>query len=148
MKRKHYIAPLAIVIAAVITAAAASAALGTQPTSHAHLWEDNALNVVCGVENPALSKTRVLCQGSGVPRPPHSSPNEGDPAVTLAATGKPQLVLISQDSYIPGAVAAILGAGRTWSSRGVTCKTTATTVTCKNAGNHGFTFHKHRYKAF
>lgn len=119
----------------------------TKPTSHAPLWEVPELSVICGVENPALSKTKVLCQAPGVPRPPHSSPNEGDPAVTLAAGGKPQLVLISQDSYPPTATARTLGAGRTWSSRGVTCRISAHAVTCKNGAKHGFTFRNKHYKA-
>jgi hypothetical protein len=141
----------AVVVSAVIAATTASAAQGgglKQPISHAALWEDPGLSVICGVENPVLSKTKVLCQGPGVPRPPHSSPNEGDPAVTLAASGKPQLVLISQDSYIPGAVARNLGAGRTWSSRGVRCTTSVHAVTCTNAKKHGFTLRNHHYRAF
>ena len=147
MKRKLPV-PLAVAIGAVIAATTASAAAPAKPVSHAALWEDPGLNVICGVENPALSKTKVLCQGQGVPRPPHSSPNEGDPAVTLAASGKPQLVLISQDSYVPGATARNLGAGRTWSSRGVRCTTSAHAVTCRNPAKHGFTLRNHHYKAF
>jgi hypothetical protein len=53
------------------------------------------LTAICGVENPALSKTNVLCQGPDVPRPRHSPPNGADPAVTLAAARKSQVVLIS-----------------------------------------------------
>ena len=150
-KGKVYLAALAAVMSAALVAASASAAPGAgsaKPTSHAALWEDPGLNVLCGIENPVLSKTKVLCQGTGVPRPPHSSPNEGDPAVTLASVGKPHLVLISQDSYIPGASARTLGPGRTWSSRGVTCTTTAHAVTCKNAKKHGFTLRNHHYKSF
>jgi hypothetical protein len=151
MRHKRYLIPAAIATCALPAAAGASAATATPstaPTSHAALWEDPALNVICGVENPVLSKAKVLCQGPGVPRPPHSSTNEGDPAVTLASRGKPQLVLISQDSYKPGATASNLGAGRTWSARGVTCKTSAHTVRCQNAQKHGFTLRNHHYKAF
>jgi hypothetical protein len=143
--------PVAVVVTAVIAATTASAALAGgsgRPISHAALWQDPGLSVICGVENPALSKTKVLCQGTGIPRPPHSSPNEGDPAVTLAASGKPQLVLISQDSYIPGATAKNLGAGRTWSSRGVRCTTSVHGVKCTNAQKHGFTLRNHHYRAF
>lgn len=148
--RKLYLAAAAMVVAVVAApgASAASGASAKKPVSHASLWEDRALNVICGVENPALSKTEVLCQGSGVPRPPHSSPNEGDPAVVLAASGSPQLVLMSQDSYIPGAAVHNLGPGRTWSLRGVTCTTAAHAVRCKNAQKHGFTLHNHHYQAF
>lgn len=151
MIRKLYLAPTAILIAAVIATSAAATASGvpmSKPTSHAALWEDPALNVICGIENKAISKTKVLCQATGVPRPPHSSPNEGDPGVTLGATGKPQLVLFSQNVYPPTAMVRDLGAGRTWSSRGVTCKISAHAVTCKNGAKHGFTFANKHYKAF
>lgn len=148
MKRKLYLAPTAIVIGMSTASTVAHAVPGGHPTSHAQLWEDPGLTVICGVENPALSKTKVLCQGPGVPRPPHSSPNEGDPAVTLASAGKPRLVLISQNPYIPGAAARTLGAGRTWSSRGVTCTTSAHALTCKNPEKHGFTLRNQHYRAF
>jgi hypothetical protein len=149
VKRRLYLMAAAILAAAVMaTAAVASGASLKQPTSHAAVWQDPGLSVICGVENPALSKTKVLCQAPGVPRPPHSSPNEGDPAVTLAAGGKPQLVLISQDSYPPAAVERTLGAGRTWSSRGVTCTISAQAVRCKNGARHGFTFRGNHYKPF
>jgi hypothetical protein len=150
VKRWLYLPMAATVISVVIGASAAAAASGiplSKPTSHVAVWEDPGLNVICGVENQVISKTKVLCQGPGVPRPPHSSPNEGDPAVTLAATGKPQLVLISQDSYPPTATPRTLGAGRTWSARGVTCKISAHAVTCKNGAKHGITFHNGHYKA-
>lgn len=150
MARKLSLAAAMTVVAVVVApgAFAASAAGAKKPVSHASLWEDPALNVICGVENPALSRTNVLCQGPGVPRPPHSSPSEGDPGVVLVASGRPQLVLISQDSYRQGAVARDLGAGRTWSSRGVTCTTTPHAVRCANAQKHGFTLRNHRYRAF
>jgi hypothetical protein len=146
---RHQVFSVAIAgaIGVLAIASGSSAASGT-PASHTPVWEDSALNVICGVENPALSKTKVLCQGPGVPRPPHSSPAEGDPAVTLAAAGKPQLVLISQDSYPSGASIRKLGAGRTWNSRGVTCTIGAHAVSCKNGAKHGFTFRNHHYKAF
>jgi len=146
--RKVYLAPAAIVIGVLTLATVASASPGARPTSHAALWEDPGLTVLCGVENPALSKTKVLCQGTGVPRPPHSSPNGGDPAVTLASTGKPRLVLISQNPYMPNAAAGTLGAGRTWSLRGVTCTTSAHALTCKNPSKHGFTLRNYHYKSF
>jgi hypothetical protein len=149
VKRMLYLAPAAILTAALMaTSAVASGASVNKPVSHAAVWQDPGLSVICGVENPVLSKTKVLCQDPGVPRPPHSSPNEGDPAVTLAAGGKPQLVLMSQDLYPTGAAERTLGAGRTWSSRGVTCTISAHAVTCKNGAKHGFTFRNNHYKAF
>jgi hypothetical protein len=148
VKRKLYLALAAIALGGLTATTVASAAPAGRPTSHARLWEDPGLTVICGVENTALSKTKVLCQGTGVPRPPHSSPNGGDPAVTLASTGKPHLVLISQNPYVPGAPAVTLGAGRTWSLRGVTCTTSAHALTCKNPKKHGFTLRNHHYRAF
>ncbi len=148
MTRKLHLAPAAIVIGVLTATTVASAAPGTHPISHAPLWEDPGLTVICGVENSALSKSKVLCQGTGVPRPPHASGNEGDPAVTLASAGKPRLVLISQNPYVPGAPARTLGPGRTWSSRGVTCTTSAHALTCKNPEKHGFTLRNYHYKSF
>jgi len=151
VRRKLSTVTIGLLISAVAATVAAAAASGvplTKPTSHTAVWEDPGLNVICGVENPVLSKTKVLCQGTGVPRPPHSSPNEGDPGVTLAATGKPHLVLISQDSYPSTATPRTLGAGRTWSARDVTCKISAHAVTCRNGAKHGITFRNGHYKSF
>lgn len=151
MKRKLPKVTMAILISAVTATAATAAASGvplTKPTSHTAVWEDPALNVICGIENKVISKTKVLCQGPRVPRPPHSTPSEGDPAVTLAATGKPQLVLISQDSYPSTATPRTLGAGRTWSARGVTCRIGTHDVTCRNGANHGITFRNGHYTSF
>jgi hypothetical protein len=151
VKRTLVLAPAVIAIGAVLATSGATAAPNPQvskPTSHTAVWEDSALGVICGVENTVLSKTKVLCQGPHLPLPPNSSPNGGDRAVTLAASGKPKLLLISQDSYPPTATIRTFGAGRTWSSRGVTCKTSAHSVTCKNGAKHGFTFTKSHYKAF
>lgn len=67
--------------------------------------------------------------------------------MTLAATGKPPLVLFSQDTYPSSTTPRTLGAGRTWSSRGVTCKIGAHAVTCKNGAKHGITFGNGYYKA-
>jgi hypothetical protein len=150
VKRWLYLPMVAISIGALVGASADALALGiplTNPTSHVAVWEDPGLNVICGIENTVISKTKVLCQGPGVPRPPHSSPHEGDPGVTLAATGKPQLVLFSQDPYPSSATPRTLGSGRTWSSRGVTCKIGAHAVTCKNGTEHGITFRNGHYKA-
>jgi hypothetical protein len=148
VKRKLFLAVAAVAVGAAITTTGASAASDAATVSHTPVWEDPGLSLICGIENDVLSKTKVLCQGTGVPRPAHSSLEEGDPAVTLAAEGKPQLVLISQDSYPPHASARRLGAGRTWSSRGVTCTISAHAVTCRNAQKHGFTLTDHRYRAF
>jgi hypothetical protein len=151
VKRYRYASMVAVSVGAVIGMSAAAQATGiplTNPISHTAVWEDPGLNVICGIENKVISKTNVLCQGPHLPRPPHSNPNEGDPAVTLAATGKPQLVAISQDSYPSTATPHTLGAGRTWSARGVTCKIGAHGVTCRNGANHGISFRNGHYKSF
>jgi hypothetical protein len=134
-------APL-ILTGALLPAAAAAA------TSHAHLFQNKRETVVCGIEASALSRTAVLCSARGVPRPPHSSPNVGDPNVALSRTGRPKLVLISQDSYVPGAKIATLASGSVWMQRGVKCKVDAKTVTCSNPSRHGFTIGNGHYHSF
>ncbi|MGO9974868.1 MAG: hypothetical protein ACLP01_19110 [Solirubrobacteraceae bacterium] len=127
---------------AVLTPAVAAAG-----ASHTSLWQTKT-NVLCGIEAPAISRTEVLCQATGVPRPPHSSRNEGDPGVVLADHGSPQLILMSQDLYPSGATSVTLPAGTVWSARGVTCTIAVKTVTCKNRSGHGFTIGNGKYKHF
>jgi hypothetical protein len=125
---------------------AAPAAIASGP-SHAALWQNHAKTMDCGNENPVFSKKFVLCSGSGVPRPPHSNPSEGDPFVQLAATGKPVLILISQDTFASSSIKT-LASGSTWSSRGVTCHTSGKTALCYNGANHGFLIGNGHYTAF
>jgi hypothetical protein len=132
---------LAIGAVAAIALPAVAEAGGT---SKAKLWQNTKTTAVCGVEAGA-TKT-LLCNARGVPRPPHGSKNVGDPFVQIKATGKPQLVLISQNSYVTNHVTT-LSNGAKWSSNGVTC-TAGDTVTCKNTSKHGFTIGKGKYKSF
>ncbi|MGO9822086.1 MAG: hypothetical protein ACLPTJ_15760 [Solirubrobacteraceae bacterium] len=133
-------APL-ILTGALLPAAAAAA------TSHADLFQNKRATFVCGIEASALSRTAVLCSARGIPRPPHSSANVGDPNVALARTGRPQLVLLSQDSFA-GTKTATLASGAVWMRRGVKCKVAAKTVTCSNSGGHGFTIGNGHYRSF
>jgi hypothetical protein len=125
---------------------AAPAAVASGP-SHAPLWQNQAKTLDCGNEIPAISKKFVLCSARGIPRPPHSNANVGDPFVELAATGKPVLILISQDTFATTAVKT-LASGSTWSSRGVTCHTSGKTALCYNGDNHGFLIGNGHYTAF
>jgi hypothetical protein len=117
-------------------------------TSHVDLFQNKRETMVCGIEASVLSRTTVLCGARGIPRPPHSSPNVGDPNVALSRTGRPKLVLISQDSFVSGAKTATLASGATWTRRGVTCKVAAKTVTCSNSSRHGFTIGNGHYRSF
>ena len=133
-----------LIAAGVLLPASASAG----STSHVSLWQNKKGSVECGIEASALSKKEILCSARGIPRPPHSNPNVGDPFVELASTGKPKLVLISQDSFPSGAKTHTLANGTVWSNRGVTCTLGAKTVTCKNGAHHGFTIGNGHYKSF
>ena len=138
---------LAAAAAFSVSALVAAPTIAAAGTSHSSVWETKT--VICGIESAALSKTEVLCQATGVPRPPYAPPAEpGDPGVVLAAHGKPQLVLISQDSYPPNSKVKKLSNGTVWGARGVTCTIARKTVTCKNRSKHGFTIGNGKYKHF
>ena len=130
--------------AVLLTAGPAVAAAAS--TSHAKLWHNKANTVVCGL---MIAPTEVLCSSKGVPAPPHSNSNEGDPGfVQLAATGKPKTLRLSQDSFV-GTAAVTLGHGATWTGRGVTCTTgSGKTVVCVNGDNHGFVVGDGHYTSF
>ena len=130
----------------LLSAAAAPAALAAT-TSHAKLWQNKSGTVVCGIKIHATSKpaTEVLCGSKGIPRAPHGV---GDPFVQIAAHGHPQLVLISQNSFVGTGTPKTLAKGATWSSLGVTCTIGAKTVKCENKSSHGFTIGNGKYVAF
>src|SRR5579875_1881175 len=119
-----------IAVAAALAVAAPSAALAAG-TSHAKLWQNSGKTVTCGVKihAPGQKATDVICGAKGLPAPKHGV---GDPFVQISAQGKPQVIRLSQDSFV-GKKAATLSSGMKWSSLGVTCTvTTAKLVTCKN----------------
>jgi len=135
-----------LAVLSLLALIAAPAAVASGP-SHASLWQNQAKTLDCGNENSAFSKKFVLCSAQGVPRPSHSSPNVGDPFVQLAATGKPVLILISQDTFATNKIKT-LASGSTWSSRGVTCHVSGKTALCFNGDNHGFLIGNGHYQSF
>jgi len=129
-----------VLAAATIPAAAAAA------TSNAKLFQNPSKTAVCGIKihrghTPA---TDLLCSAKGIPRAKHGI---GDPFVQIAATGSPQLVLISQDSYVSNTLKT-LSKGNLWSSIGVTCNVGSGTILCFNGDNHGFVIGNGKYKSF
>jgi hypothetical protein len=118
-------------------------------TSKANFWRNKADTVTCGVEIHASNKpaSRILCSAPGVPRPPHSNPNVGDPFVDIAATGSPRLVLLSQNSWV-GTKTVTLAKGTLWNSLGVTCNVGPSSVLCFNTANHGFVIGNGKYRSF
>ena len=125
-----------------------SPAIAAGITFHAKLWQNPSRTVGCGIEIPLPhhAATELLCSAHGIPRPPHSSPQAGDPFVQLAASGKAQLVLISQFSYVTTHSVQLAG-GSTWKSLGVTCKV-GSTVKCTNGARHGFKIGNGKYASF
>jgi hypothetical protein len=136
-----------VLVLAVLAIGAPVAAAAT--TSKANLWQNKAKTVICGVEIHASNKpaSRILCSAPGLPRPPHSNPNVGDPNVDIAATGSPRLLLLSQNSFV-GTKTVTLSKGTLWSVLGVTCHVGPSTVLCFNTANHGFVIGNGKYRSF
>lgn len=107
---------------AIAPPAAASA------TSSVKLFQNPARTADCGIKIDPAHKpgSEVLCSRAGVPRPKHGGP-AGDPFVQLGASGPPQLVLISQDSFVSNTVHT-LAKGTLWHSIGVTCNIGTNTI--------------------
>jgi len=135
-----------VLAAAAVLGAAAVPASALAKTSNAQLFQNPSKTAVCGIEIHASNKpaTELLCGASGIPRAKHGV---GDPFVQISATGSPQLVLISQNSYV-GSNAKTLSKGTLWSSLGVTCNIGSGTILCFNGDNHGFVIGNHKYKSF
>jgi hypothetical protein len=135
----------------IIAGALATGALATAPTavgaSHVALWHTAGLQVNCGIEMhaPGAKATEVLCSAAGIPTPKHGFGDGG--FVQLAATGGPQTLRLSQDSFA-GTNWRRLGQGTLWSALGVTCSIGQTTVLCFNRDNHGFVIGGGRYRSF
>ena len=132
--------------AAVVVGAAALPATAVAKTSNAQLFQNPKKTAECGIEIHATNKpaTELLCSAAGVPR---AKQGVGDPFVQISATGAPQLVLISQDSYISNKVKT-LSKGTLWSSLGVTCNIGTNTILCFNGDNHGFVIGNKKYTSF
>ncbi len=134
----------AALLATAAFAVSATSALAS--TSHALFWQNKASTVVCGVKLHPASKpaTLVICSAKGIPK---AKSGVGDPFVQIGRTGKPKLVLESQDPFA-GNKAKTLANGSSWSSLGVTCGIASKTVTCRNSAGHGFTIGTGKYKSF
>lgn len=129
-----------VLVAAAIPATAAA------KTSSANLFQNPGRTAVCGIEIHAshTPATELLCSAKGIPRAKHGT---GDPFVQIGATGSPQLVLISQDSYVSNTLKT-LSKGTLWSLISVTCHVGSGTILCFNADNHGFVIGNGAYKSF
>lgn len=130
--------------ATVACAVAAPAAMAGASVSHANFWQNHARTAVCG-KRTTRSPFQLLCSAKGIPRPSTGSQG-GDPFVVLRRTGKPHLVLLTQDEF-PTGIPTTLTRGSTWSKGGITC-TVGHKVTCKNTSGHGFTIGNGNYKSF
>lgn len=135
-------------IAALSTVALAPPAGAAITISNVRLFQDAAHTAVCGIEiHPANQPaTELLCSGPGVPRPKNGGP-VGDPFVQIGQHGRPQLVLISQDSYV-GKILHTPAPGTLWHRIGVTCSIGTSTILCFNADNHGFVIGGSRFRSF
>lgn len=118
------------------------------PISKRVSFTNQSRKITCGIEihAPNTRATNVLCVGPGIPRPKNFGP-VGDPFVQISVLGRPQIVPISQLSWVAGR-RAHLGRGRLWNQLGVTCHLGATSVLCFNGSNHGFIIGNGAYKSF
>jgi hypothetical protein len=143
--RRAITAPRAGLLALGAIAAAAIPASAAATKSTVPLFQDPSRTAICGIElHASSSPAELLCQATGVPRAKHG---EGDPAVQLGRTVRPQLLLISQDSYVSNKLKT-LAKGTVWSSGGITCQIGSNTIRCSNPAQHGFTIGNGRYKSF
>lgn len=132
-------------VAAGLLAAAHTSTAAALTISKAKLFQNPAKTAICGIEIHLTPRpTEVLCSARGVPRPKGRA---GDPYVQIAATGRPRLILVSQDSYVTNTLTT-LSTGTLWRSLGVSCSIGTSTILCFNRNNHGFLIGKRAYRAF
>ena len=119
------------------------------PLSKVTLWQNHSRSVTCGIEIHAPGKpaTDVLCAARGIPAPKHAGPVGDSGFVQLSLFGKPQVLKLSQDSFVAGKTQT-LGRGRLWNQLGVTCHVALSTVLCFNGNNHGFVIGNGHYRSF
>jgi hypothetical protein len=137
MKLRHTF--VLLVLLASGGAGATAAAAGTPP-SHSNFWTVTPPNLYCGVEihTPGTPATEIICSGSGIPAPPHTTSQDGDPGfVVIGRHGRPQLIRTSEDSFV-GSKPVTLKAGTTWTDLGVTCTIATSSVRCSNQSSHGY----------
>ena len=139
MPKSRWLVPLSVVVAAI-------PATATATTSTAKLFQNPSKTATCGIEIHAANKpaTELLCSAKGIPRAKHGV---GDPFVQIAASGAPQLVLISQNSFVSPSLKT-LSKGTLWKSIGVTCNIGSGTILCFNGDNRGFVIGNGKYRSF
>jgi hypothetical protein len=87
--------------------------------------------VVCGIKNGHLKpRPKAKCHGD-------DDPTGGWP--TINARGRTTIQTCSGDPGPLAGPAKVLAPGRTWSGGGISCKATASAMTCRNKSQHGFT---------
>ena len=135
-------------LAVFAAVAIAAPAIASATTSSVKLFQNPGRTAECGIKIHAAHKpaTQLLCSAAGIPRPKHGGP-AGDPFVQISASGPPQLVLISQDSFVSNTVHT-LTKGTLWHSIGVTCNIGTKTILCFNGDNHGFVIGNGKYNPF
>jgi hypothetical protein len=144
--------------AAALTAAAAAAAIvlvapaasvAATPVSHAPNFEPPNRMVACGLARVPGTRTDpgtgatlrgtwpgLQCSAPGLHRVPHGI---GDPFVQLGqGSVRARVVDLSQDDLLSGRAPARLAAGTVWRRDGISCRISATSVSCTNGSGHGF----------
>lgn len=145
---RSVLAALALAVALGAPAAASSlvAAPALAKTSHAHLWGNKDMTVLCGYRRTSSKPaTQLLCSAQGIPRPKGSKGCDAG-FVVLGAKGKPQPIVTCQRE-VPGGTPKTLDNGSGWSGLGIHC-TVGKTVRCTNKSSHGFAIGNGKYKHF
>jgi hypothetical protein len=139
----------ALVLSTVAAGVAAVAPAATAaPISKSIQFQNRSGKVTCGIEIHAPNRpaTKVLCAARGIPAPKQKGVGDSG-FVQLGVLGRPQLLRLSQDSFVAGE-SVKLGRGRLWNQLGVTCHVALTTVMCFNGDNHGFVIGNGHYRSF
>jgi hypothetical protein len=138
--------PRKLTALAAVGAIAVPATAAATTASNAAYWQAKGIPIACGLEiHSGPTATKVLCSAKSIPAPKHGF---GDPGfVNLGATGSPQLLRLTQNSFA-GKNLKTLKKGTLWSSIGVTCNVGAASVLCFNGDNHGFLITKKHYTSF
>src|SRR5690348_11713166 len=112
-------------------AIAAPAALAV--TSSTKFWQNPKHTAVCG-KRIGQKSFQLLCSAKGIPRPKNGGP-VGDPFVVLGRTGRPKIVLLSQDEFPPGKPKTLANHSD-WKKDGIECGVFRKVI-CSNTSNHG-----------
>jgi hypothetical protein len=110
-------------------------------------------NIVC-----VHSSTDVLCGiKSGLkPKPPYTAEcrriglDHNADRISLGATGRARPIACSGDAgpFVGERSARVLGYGKTWTSEGLSCRSTFSGLTCRNRSGHGFFLSRTRWRRF